>query len=65
MTSKLCCLQDPFISTGEPAGTYPPYERGNQLQVWITQSDGVTPALGKVSVEVKVAAEVGDQTCRG
>ena len=41
-------MQDPFVSIGEPAGTYPPYERGNTQAVWVTEADGVTPAEGKV-----------------
>lgn len=42
-------LQDPFLTKDEPQGTYKPYELGEELGIWINNSDGVTPVVGKVS----------------
>ncbi|KAK2718438.1 hypothetical protein QYM36_005675, partial [Artemia franciscana] len=36
---------DPGISTGEPEGTYPAYDEGNRLDVWMKRPDG-TPSTG-------------------
>ena len=41
-------MQDPGISIGEPAGTYRPYDLGNQMDVWIKKSDGKSSVLGRV-----------------
>ena len=35
------------MSNGEPAGTYPPYDLGTEMDVWIKKPDG-NPAQGKV-----------------
>lgn len=43
-----CCFQDPFITKDEEPGTYRPYELGQEMGVWINNSDGVTPAVGQV-----------------
>lgn len=47
--SVLGNLQDPFVTKDEPLGTYKPYELGEELGIWINNSDGFTPAIGKVS----------------
>jgi len=39
--------QDPCISTGEPAGTYPPFDVGNAMDIWVKKADG-TPVVGEV-----------------
>ncbi|CAG7733772.1 unnamed protein product [Allacma fusca] len=44
---KFVTILDPCISIGEPAGSYRPYELGNQMDVWMKRIDG-TPVLGKV-----------------
>jgi len=44
---KFMTILDPIISTGEPAGTYPPFEEGNALDVWIKKADG-TPVDGRM-----------------
>ncbi len=32
---------------GEPVGSYPPYEEGNALKIWVSNSSG-DPLVGKV-----------------
>ncbi|XP_045686065.1 maltase-glucoamylase, intestinal-like isoform X3 [Phyllostomus hastatus] len=39
--------EDPFLTKDEPQGTYKPYELGQELGIWVNNSDGVTPAVGK------------------
>lgn len=41
-------MKDPCISAVEPAGTYRPYELGNEMDVWTKRADGKTPAQGNV-----------------
>ncbi|KAK2535542.1 maltase-glucoamylase [Columba livia] len=41
------CFQDPFITKDEEPGTYRPYDLGEEMGVWVNNSDGVTPAVGK------------------
>ena len=38
---------DPCISAGEPAGTYPPYDDGDKLDIWVKNASG-DPLLAKV-----------------
>ncbi|XP_008568396.1 PREDICTED: putative maltase-glucoamylase-like protein FLJ16351 [Galeopterus variegatus] len=40
-------LQNPFLTKDEPHGTYKPYELGEEMGIWVNNSDGVTPAVGK------------------
>ncbi|XP_066489729.1 sucrase-isomaltase, intestinal-like [Tiliqua scincoides] len=40
-------ILDPFLSKDEAQGTYRPYELGEQLGIWVNNSDGITPAIGK------------------
>ncbi|XP_016007196.1 maltase-glucoamylase, intestinal [Rousettus aegyptiacus] len=40
-------ILDPFVTKDEPLGTYKPYELGEDLGIWINNSDGFTPAIGK------------------
>ncbi|XP_028938370.1 sucrase-isomaltase, intestinal-like [Ornithorhynchus anatinus] len=40
-------ILDPFLTKDEPQGTYRAYELGEEMGVWIKNSDGVTPAVGK------------------
>ncbi|XP_045686064.1 maltase-glucoamylase, intestinal-like isoform X2 [Phyllostomus hastatus] len=40
-------ILDPFLTKDEPQGTYKPYELGQELGIWVNNSDGVTPAVGK------------------
>ncbi|ELU06499.1 hypothetical protein CAPTEDRAFT_169641, partial [Capitella teleta] len=42
--TRFITLLDPFISTGEPSGSYPPYETGMTADVWVKEADGVTNA---------------------
>nr|XP_042704861.1 sucrase-isomaltase, intestinal-like [Chrysemys picta bellii] len=41
-------ILDPFLSKDEAPGTYRPYELGQEMGIWVNNSDGVTPAVGKV-----------------
>jgi alpha-glucosidase (family GH31 glycosyl hydrolase) len=41
---RFITLLDPFIGIGEPPGTYPAFDRGQELNIWVKESDGVTPA---------------------
>ena len=38
---------DPCITTGEPAGSYPPYDDGTKLDIWVKNSSG-QPLTAKV-----------------
>ncbi|EMP38939.1 Maltase-glucoamylase, intestinal [Chelonia mydas] len=40
-------ILDPFLSKDEAPGTYWPYELGQEMGIWVNNSDGVTPAVGK------------------
>ncbi|KAM6146785.1 sucrase-isomaltase, intestinal-like [Phoenicopterus ruber ruber] len=40
-------ILDPFITKDEEPGTYRPYDLGEEMGVWVKNSDGVTPAVGK------------------
>uniref|UniRef100_A0A8C3BCL9 P-type domain-containing protein n=1 Tax=Cairina moschata TaxID=8855 RepID=A0A8C3BCL9_CAIMO len=40
-------ILDPFISKDEEPGTYKPYDLGEEMGVWVNNSDGVTPAVGE------------------
>ncbi|XP_038011667.1 maltase-glucoamylase, intestinal-like [Motacilla alba alba] len=40
-------ILDPFITKDEKPGTYRPYELGQEMGVWVNNSDGVTPAVGR------------------
>uniref|UniRef100_A0A8D2QC49 P-type domain-containing protein n=1 Tax=Zonotrichia albicollis TaxID=44394 RepID=A0A8D2QC49_ZONAL len=40
-------ILDPFIAKDEEPGTYRPYELGQEMGVWVNNSDGVTPAVGQ------------------
>ncbi|XP_074948492.1 sucrase-isomaltase, intestinal-like [Phalacrocorax aristotelis] len=40
-------ILDPFITKDEEPGTYRPYDLGQEIGVWVNNSDGVTPAVGK------------------
>ncbi|XP_050841756.1 sucrase-isomaltase, intestinal-like [Serinus canaria] len=40
-------ILDPFITKDEEPGTYRPYELGQEMGVWVNNSDGVTPAVGQ------------------
>ncbi|KAM6137726.1 sucrase-isomaltase, intestinal-like [Pterocles gutturalis] len=39
--------EDPFVTKDEEPGTYRPYDLGEEMGVWVNNSDGVTPAVGK------------------
>nr|XP_025039028.1 maltase-glucoamylase, intestinal-like [Pelodiscus sinensis] len=41
-------ILDPFLSKDEAPGTYRPYELGQEMGIWVNNSDGITPAVGKV-----------------
>ncbi|XP_069085845.1 lysosomal alpha-glucosidase-like [Pleurodeles waltl] len=41
-------ILDPCLTMDEPPGTYRQYELGQKMGVWVNNSDGVTPAAGKV-----------------
>uniref|UniRef100_H0XZP9 P-type domain-containing protein n=1 Tax=Otolemur garnettii TaxID=30611 RepID=H0XZP9_OTOGA len=38
---------DPFLTKDEPQGIYKPYELGQEMGIWVKNSDGNTPAVGK------------------
>nr|XP_060635574.1 sucrase-isomaltase, intestinal-like [Anolis sagrei ordinatus] len=40
-------ILDPFLSKDQSRGSYQPYELGQQLGLWVNNSDGVTAAVGK------------------
>ncbi|CAN0009790.1 unnamed protein product [Bubo scandiacus] len=40
-------ILDPFINKDEEPGTYRPYDLGKEMGIWVNNSDGVTPAVGK------------------
>ncbi|GAB0175790.1 kinesin-like protein KIF21A [Grus japonensis] len=40
-------ILDPFITKDEEPGTYRPYDLGEEMGVWVNNSDGITPAVGK------------------
>ncbi|NXQ52281.1 SUIS protein, partial [Anthoscopus minutus] len=40
-------ILDPFITKDEEPGTYRPYELGQEMGVWVNNSDGVTSAVGQ------------------
>ena len=52
--TMISMFQDPAIASREPAGTYPPFDRGNARDVWVKTSDGVTPIEGQVMVNSRV-----------
>nr|XP_031363793.1 maltase-glucoamylase, intestinal [Lonchura striata domestica] len=40
-------ILDPFVTKDEEPGTYRPYDLGQEMGVWVNNSDGVTPAVGQ------------------
>ncbi|XP_006865405.1 PREDICTED: maltase-glucoamylase, intestinal-like [Chrysochloris asiatica] len=40
-------ILDPFLTKDEPAGTYKAYDLGQEMGIWINNSDGATPAVGR------------------
>ncbi|XP_058163766.1 sucrase-isomaltase, intestinal-like [Dasypus novemcinctus] len=40
-------ILNPFLTKDEPRGTYKPFELGQEMGIWVNNSDGITPALGK------------------
>ena len=44
---KFVTILDPGLSTGEPSGSYPSFEAGQENEVWIVGEDGA-PVTGKV-----------------
>ncbi|KAM6301712.1 sucrase-isomaltase, intestinal-like [Podargus strigoides] len=40
-------ILDPFISKDEEPGTYRPYDLGEEMGIWVKNSDGITPAVGQ------------------
>ncbi|XP_042637224.1 sucrase-isomaltase, intestinal-like [Orycteropus afer afer] len=40
-------ILDPFLTKDEPEGTYKPYDLGQEMGIWINNSDGATPAIGR------------------
>ena len=40
-------IQDPCVSTGEPNCTYPPFDLGQEYDVWVKNADG-SPLVGRV-----------------
>lgn len=41
-------ILDPCVTMDDPPGTYPPYDEGAAMNVFVTTSDGITPLPGKV-----------------
>ena len=50
---RFVTILDPGLSTGEPAGSYPPFESGEELGVWVQGADG-SPVQGDVWPEAPV-----------
>lgn len=50
LMSVCLCPQDPAVATSKRAGNMPyeAYDRGNEKNAWVTESDGKTPLLGEV-----------------
>ena len=48
-------ILDPAISSGEPAGSYPAFEEGERLGVWLRNSSG-QPLVGQVRTGAECAA---------
>lgn len=48
---SVCLFQDPAIATSKRVGDAPygSYDRGNEKNAWVFDSDGKTPLLGEVS----------------
>ena len=44
---RFVTIQDPCVSTGEPNCTYPPFELGQEYDVWVKNADG-SPLVGRV-----------------
>ena len=47
MGMRFVPILDPAISSGEPAGSYPAFEEGERLGVWVRNSSG-QPLVGQV-----------------
>uniref|UniRef100_A0ABL0DKX3 P-type domain-containing protein n=1 Tax=Rhodnius prolixus TaxID=13249 RepID=A0ABL0DKX3_RHOPR len=41
-------ILDPGVSGSEPKGTYPPYDRGIEMDIFVKDSNGKKPIIGKV-----------------
>ena len=48
-------IADPGVPTGEPAGTYPPFEDGEARGVWVLDGRTGEPLLGKFPAEGRFA----------
>lgn len=46
-------ILDPGVSGSEPKGTYPPYDRGIEMDIFVKDSNGKKPIIGKVSEKNK------------
>ena len=53
--SRFVPILDPAISSGEPPGSYPAFEEGERLGVWLRNSSG-QPLVGQVRTGAECAA---------
>uniref|UniRef100_A0A4W4HER0 alpha-glucosidase n=1 Tax=Electrophorus electricus TaxID=8005 RepID=A0A4W4HER0_ELEEL len=61
---KYIPILDPAISTKKLiSGPYGPYDRGNRMKAWITESDGKTPLVGEVWPGETVFPDYTNQAC--
>ena len=44
---RFVTIQDPCVTTGEPNCTYPPFDLGQEYDVWVKNADG-SPLVGRV-----------------
>ncbi|XP_004390186.1 sucrase-isomaltase, intestinal-like [Trichechus manatus latirostris] len=49
----------PFLTKDEPEGTYKPYDLGQEMGIWINNSDGATPAIGRAPASCGRAGVAG------
>lgn len=52
---RFVIIADPGVPTGEPAGTYPPFEDGEARGVWVLDGRTGEPLLGKFPAEGRFA----------
>ncbi|XP_066118577.1 maltase-glucoamylase isoform X2 [Saccopteryx bilineata] len=63
---KLVIIVDPAISDNSSSSyPYGPYDRGSDMKIWVSASDGVTPVIGKVWPGSTVFPDYTNPNCAG